>query len=226
VLHTFPPDLSEKARAQLQDLGVEVRTNTRVQDIHENEVVLANETIHAGNIIWAAGVSGHPVAKLLGVEMDRGGRVKVGTDLSVPGHPNVFAIGDMAEVVDANGVAVPGLSPAAMQMGKHVADTIANEARARLQLGSATPPPRHSFAYYDKGTMATIGRSKAIAVIGRLHLSGFLAWLTWAFVHLMFLVGFRNKISVFFQWAYSYFTYKRGARIITGVTGERSAGSA
>ena len=226
VLGTFPPELSEKARQQLQDLGVEVRTHTRVQDIREGEVVLPNETIKAGNIIWAAGVSANPLTKLLGAELDRAGRVKVSPDLSLPGHSDVFAIGDMVSLTDANGVLVPGVSPAAMQMGKHVADTIAAELKAKLELHTNTPPPRKPFVYFDKGAMATIGRSKAIAAIGKWRFSGFFAWLTWLFVHLLFLVGFRNKITVFFQWAYSYFTYKRGARIITGVEGEKSAGSA
>jgi NADH dehydrogenase len=226
VLGTFPSDLSEKARQQLVDLGVEVRTHTRVQEIREGEVVLPNETIHAGNIIWAAGVGAVPITKTLGVELDRAGRIKVEKDLSIPGHPNAFAVGDIVSLVDANGVTVPGVSPAAMQMGNHVVDIIAAECRARLTLHTNTMPPRPAFAYYDKGSMATIGRSKAIAVMGKWHFSGFLAWLAWLFVHLLFLVGFRNKITVFFQWAYSYFTYKRGARIITGVSGERSAGSA
>ena len=226
VLGSFPSDLSEKARLQLRELGVEVRAHTRVQDIRDGEVVLADEVIPAGNIIWAAGVSASPLTKLLGVEMDRGGRVKVEKDLSIPGHPNVFAIGDMVSLTDVNGVLVPGVSPAAMQMGQHVAEIITNESRARLELGTRPVPPRRAFAYRDKGSMATIGRSKAIASIGTWHFSGFMAWLAWLFVHLIFLVGFRNKLTVIFQWAYSYFTYKRGARIITGISGERSAGSA
>jgi NADH dehydrogenase len=226
VLGTFPSDLSEKARIQLEQLGVEVRTNTRVQEIREGEVVVGAETIPAGNIIWAAGVAANPLGKLLGVETDRAGRVKVGPDLAVPGHPNVFVLGDMAAVTDANGVVVPGLAPAAMQMGVHTAQTIAEELKARHLPGSPPAPARPPFAYKDKGTMATIGRSKAIAMVGKWHFSGYFAWLTWLFVHLLFLVGFRNKLSVIFQWAYSYFTYKRGARIITGVSGERSAGSA
>jgi NADH dehydrogenase len=189
-------------------------------------VMVGAETIPAGNIIWAAGVAANPLGKLLGVETDRAGRVKVGPDLAVPGHPNVFVLGDMAAVTDANGVVVPGLAPAAMQMGVHTAQTIAEELKARHLPGSPPAPARPPFAYKDKGTMATIGRSKAIAMVGKWHFSGYFAWLTWLFVHLLFLVGFRNKLSVIFQWAYSYFTYKRGARIITGVSGERSAGSA
>lgn len=226
VLGAFSPDLSEKAREQLAVLGVEVRTGTRVQDIREGEVVLANETIAAGNIIWAAGVAANPITKQLGVEVDRAGRVKVGSDLALAAHPNVFVIGDMASVTDANGVVVPGLAPAAMQMGKHVAATIAKELMVRHVPGAKAVPKREPYAYLDKGTMATIGRSKAIAMVGKLHLTGFIAWLAWLFVHLLFIVGFRNKVSVLFQWMYSYFTYKRGARIITGASGERSSGSA
>jgi NADH:ubiquinone reductase (H+-translocating) len=225
VLGTFPRELSEKARIQLEELGVEIRTGTRVQEIRHGEVVLPNEVIEAGNIIWAAGVSANPLTKLLGVELDRAGRVKIAPDLSLPGHPNVFAIGDMAALTDVNGVVVPGVSPAAIQMGRHVANQIAGELRAQ-HIPGATVPPRTGFAYHDKGTMATIGRSRAIAVVGKWRFSGFLAWLAWLLVHVLFLIGFRNKVSVVFQWAYSYFTYKRGARIITGLSGEQSAGSA
>ena len=149
------------------------------------------------------------MTKKLGVELDRTGRVKVNPDLSVPGHPEVFAIGDMALVLEADGTPVPGVSPAAMQMAKHAANIIENDLAFS---GGVKRPP---FKYWDKGTMATIGRSAAVAQVGRFEFSGMLAWLAWLVIHLVFLVGFRNKVAVLFQWFYSYITYKRGARIIT-----------
>jgi len=171
----------------------------------------SGETIFAENILWAAGVSAHPLTRKLGVEVDRAGRVKVLPDLSLPGHANVFAIGDMALVLEPNGKPVPGVSPAAMQMANHVARIIEDE--LTLGVGRA---PRPTFKYWDKGTMATIGRSAAVCYSGPIKMHGFIAWLAWLFVHLVFLIGFRNKLAVFMQWIYSYFTYKRGARIITG----------
>jgi NADH dehydrogenase len=222
VLNAFPPELSASAQRQLEKLGVEVRTGVRVQEIREGEVVLLGETIRADNIIWAAGVSAVPLAKQLGVETDRAGRIKVLPDLSVPGHPEVFAIGDIATVTDANGVVVPGVAQGAMQMGRHVVELIERELRDE----KLAPVGRKAFAYYDKGSLATIGRSSAVAEIKGRKLSGYPAWVAWLVVHLLFLVGLRNKFSVLMQWAYAYFTYKRGARIITGTSGERSAGSA
>lgn len=211
ILSHLPPDLSASAQRQLEALGVQVRTSTKVKSIREGEVELDNgEIIRAGNILWAAGVSATPLTKKLGAELDRAGRVKVNPDLSLPGHPEVFAIGDLALVLEADGKPVPGVSPAAMQMGKHVAKIIEHESSA-----SAKRIARPAFKYWDKGTMATIGRSAAVAWIGRFKFSGRLAWLAWLFIHLIFLVGFRNRAAVLFQWAYSYLTYKRSARIIT-----------
>ncbi len=211
ILSHLPPDLSEKAKWQLIHLGVNVKTDTQVKSIREGVVELANgKIIKAGNIVWAAGVASTPLTKKLGCDLDRGGRVKVSPDLSLPGHPEIFAIGDMALVLQADGKPVPGVSPAAMQMGKHVAKII----QAELNAG-ANPPPRPAFKYWDKGTMATIGRSAAVAQIGRLKMTGYPAWLAWLFVHLIFLVGFRNRTAVLFQWAYSYFSNRRSARIIT-----------
>jgi NADH dehydrogenase len=211
ILSHLPPELSASARRQLEALGVQVRTSTSVKNIHEDEVELASgEIIHAGNILWAAGVSATPLTKKLGTELDRAGRVKVNPDLSLPGHPEIFAIGDMALVLGTDGKPVPGVSPAAMQMGRHVAKIIEEEIRF-----GAKATPRPAFKYWDKGTMATIGRSAAVAWVGRFKFSGLLAWLAWLFIHLIFLVGFRNRTSVLFQWTYSYFTYKRSARIIT-----------
>ncbi len=210
ILANLPPALSASAQAQLEKLGAHVRTGVKVKEIGEGRVELDNgETIRAANIIWAAGVSATPVTKKLGVELDRAGRVKVNADLSVPGHPDVFAIGDMALVLEKDGTPVPGVSPAAMQMGTHVARIIENE------IAFPGGVKRPVFKYWDKGTMATIGRSAAVAKIGRFEFSGVTAWLAWLMIHLIFLVGFRNKIAVLFQWFYSYVTYKRGARIIT-----------
>lgn len=222
VLKAFDPVSSRRAEDQLIGLGVEVRLGVRVESIAQGAIVVAGETIYADNIIWAAGVSAVPVTKTLGVELDRGGRILVRPDLSVPGHPEVFAIGDIVSLVDAKGVAVPGVAQGALQMAEHVAATL----QAELSLGQRLSEARPAFVYKDKGSMATIGRSAAVAEIAGRRLSGFVAWLAWLVVHLLFLVGFRNKFSVLVHWIYSYFTYKRGARIITGVSGEKSAGSA
>jgi NADH dehydrogenase len=211
VLLNYPPDLSASAQRQLEALGVQVRTATPVKNIRDGEVELAGgEILHAGNIVWAAGVAAVPLTRKLGVELDKAGRVKVNPDLSVPGHPEIFAIGDLAMVVEKDGKPVPGICPAAMQMGRHVARVIENELNS-----SAARTSRSPFKYWDKGTMATIGRSAAVAWIGRLKISGYPAWLAWLFVHLIFLIGFRNRLAVLLQWTYSYFAYKRGARIIT-----------
>jgi NADH dehydrogenase len=213
VLSNFPQELSRSAERQLCDLGVEVRTSTRVKNLAHGCVELDGHTILAENIIWAAGVSAHPVTRKLGVELDRAGRVKVNPDLSLPGYPEAFAIGDIALVLDKQGQPVPGVSPAAMQMARHVARIIENEL--------APPPsgkvPRPPFKFHDRGSMATIGRSAAVANVGGLKFSGLPAWLAWLLVHLVFLIGFRNRVAVLFNWAYSYITYKRGMRIITGI---------
>jgi NADH dehydrogenase len=195
VLSHLPPDLSASAQRQLEALGVQIRNNIHVKAIRGGEVELANgEVIRAGNILWAAGVAATPLTKQLGVELDKAGRIKVNPDLSLPGHPEIFAIGDMALVVQENGKPVPGVSPAAMQMGKHVARLIENEINAQAQ-----PAERPAFKYWDKGTMATIGRSAAVAWVGRFKFSGWFAWLAWLFIHLVFLIGFRNRLAVLFQ---------------------------
>jgi NADH dehydrogenase len=217
ILSHLPPDLSASAQRQLERLGVQVRLSTRVKSIGQSAVELeGGEVIAAENILWAAGVSATPLTQRLGVELDRAGRVKVNPDCSLPGHPEVFAIGDMALLFDKKGKPVPGVSPAAMQMAKHVARIIEDEL--------AAPAPSHvarpAFNYWDKGTMATIGRSAAVAYAGPLKLTGFIAWLGWLFVHLIFLIGFRNKLAVLLQWTYAYFAYKRGARIITNAVPE------
>jgi NADH:quinone reductase (non-electrogenic) len=228
VLNHLPDDLAHKAQQQLEGLGVKVMTSTRVKDIRKGEVQFDNgETIYAETILWAAGVMANPLTKKLGVPLDRGGRIIVNPDLSVPGHPEVFAIGDMVTVPHKDGKPVPWVSPAAMQMGKHVARLIEHEleygvggtapSQTPRREGAVSPTPeRPAFKYWDKGTMATIGRSAAVALIGKVKLSGYIAWLAWLFIHLVFLIGLRNKAIVLFNWTYSYFTYKRGARIITG----------
>jgi NADH dehydrogenase len=211
------PTLSASAQKQLEKLGVQVRCSTSVKNIGAEEVELTSgEIIRAGSIIWAAGVSASPINKKLGAPLDKGGRVKVNPDLSVPGHPNVFVIGDAAAVMDAAGRPVPGVAPAAMQMGKYVAEMIKGEIRAGSP--SASRPP---FQYRDKGNLATIGRSAAVAQIGKVEFSGFTAWLAWLFTHLIFLVGFRNRVSVLSQWIYSYLFYKRSSRIITAPAPEK-----
>jgi NADH dehydrogenase len=222
VLAHLPPDLSQSAARQLEALGVQVRASSPVKNIRRGEIELDDgEILRAETILWAAGVSAVPLTKKLGVDLDRSGRVKVNPDLSLPGHPEVFAIGDMALVLKEDGRPVPGVSPAAMQMARHAARIIHDE----LDLGSGRAL-RPAFNYWDRGTMATIGRSAAVAWIGRLHFSGFVAWLSWLLVHLIFLIGFRNKMAVLFQWAYSYLTYKRSARIITALPAGSESGAA
>ena len=208
VLEHFSEPSSATARRRLERLGVEVRTNSPVQSLRADCVELPGETIAAATVIWAAGVAAVPLTRQLGVELDRAGRIKVQPDLSVPGHPEVFAIGDLALVLDASGHPVPGVSPAAMQMARHVARLI------HAAIGTSGAAQRPAFRYWDKGAMATIGRSAAVAEIKRLRLTGWVAWLAWLVIHLIFLIGFRNKLAVLLQWAYAYFTYKRGARII------------
>jgi NADH dehydrogenase len=211
ILGSYAESLSAKARAQTEDLGVEVRTGAMVEDVRAGEVDAGGETIEARNIIWTAGVEAVPLTRSLGVPVDKPGRIKVEPDCSMPGHPHAFAIGDLANLVDAKGKPVPGVSPAAMQMAKHVA----REIRRDLKAGAVREPKsRKPFVYFDKGNMATIGRSRAIAEIGRLKMAGWSAWMAWLLVHLVFLVGFRNKIVVLIDWFYSYATYRRGARVI------------
>lgn len=205
VLAAFDPALSEKARRALEELGVRVELNARVTQVTREAAHLGDRLIPARTIIWAAGVQASPVGKLLGVETDRAGRVPVGADLALAGDPSVFVIGDMALFRDERQGELPGLAPVAMQQGRHVARNII----ADLD-GSAREP----FRYLDKGTMATIGRKKAVLQMKGLRLSGFLAWLGWIFVHLLFLIGFRNRLLVLLQLAWSYFTFGRGARLI------------
>jgi NADH dehydrogenase len=204
VLPVYPEDLSESARHQLETLGVEVVTGTMVGEINDAGVTLSDgRRIDAGTVLWAAGVQASPLGAQLGVETDRTGRVPVEPDLSVPGHPEVFVTGDLALFPD-----VPGVAPAAMQMGRHAGRMIA----AELAGGERTV-----FRYRNKGSLATIGRARAVADFGRLRFGGFLAWGSWLAIHIFYLIGFRNRFFVLVSWAWSYITFRRGARIITGV---------
>jgi NADH dehydrogenase len=214
VLPTYPPELSARAEAALIRRGVEVRTNCLVTNLTPGAACVGNELIHARNVVWTAGVAASPVGRALGVPLDRMGRVVVEPDLSVAGHPEVFVVGDLAHFVGPDGNPLPGLGPVAIQQGRTAARNI-----SRLSCGRATVP----FRYVDKGTMATIGRGAAIAEIGALRLWGFIAWLAWLFVHLFFLVGFRNRVAVMLTWAWSYLTWQRGARLITGRRREEAA---
>ncbi|MEO0454391.1 MAG: NAD(P)/FAD-dependent oxidoreductase [Verrucomicrobiota bacterium] len=217
ILGQFSDPLPKKAERALRDMGVDVRTNSPVKDISAGCVELEDKKIIAETIIWAAGVQAPALTRTLGVPVDRGGRFLIEGDCSLPGHPEVFAIGDIVSLTDARNVKVPGVSPAAIQMGGYVADIINQE----IEEGQRVK--RTSFAYFDKGSMATIGRSKAVAQLGPLKFDGIIAWFLWLAVHLVFLVGFRNKILVLVQWGYAYVRYKHGARIITGLTQPQNA---
>ena len=210
LLGTYSSPSSEKALEDLGALGVEVILQSPVKDVRDGEVELKDQTIHAESIIWTAGVQANPVLRELPTEFDRQGRISVEADTSLPGYPEVFVIGDVANLTDIAGKQVPGVSPAAMQMGKHAAKIIRKELKEKRSTPAAERKP---FKYLDKGTMATIGRSKAVAEVGGLKFSGLFAWVLWLAVHLIFLVGFRNKAAVLLQWAYAYVGYKPGARV-------------
>lgn len=206
VLPPYPPRLREAARRQLERLGVEVRTGAKVTAIDAEGVTIGGERIAARTVLWGAGVAASPLARSLGAPLDRAGRVLVADDLTVPGHPEIAVIGDLAAVAQGDGAPVPGVAPAAIQQGRHAAENV-----LRVLRGA----PRAPFRYRDKGTLATIGRAAAVAKIRRLEFSGFPAWLAWLLVHVFFLIGFRNRVAVILQWAWSYVTFKRGARLIT-----------
>jgi NADH:ubiquinone reductase (H+-translocating) len=212
VIPTLPENLSDYVRTTLARMDVEVMTATRVTGCDMRGVDLEGGRIDAGTVIWAAGVVASPAAVWLGAEHDRAGRVQVGPDLSVPGHPEIFAIGDTAAVVDPAGQPVPGIAPAAKQMGRYVGRLIA--ARVGHESGAAAPAP---FRYRDQGVLATIGRHSAVVKLGRTELTGFLGWLFWSVVHIYFLVGVRDRFVVAFTWAWDYITFQRGARLITDV---------
>jgi NADH dehydrogenase len=206
VLSTYPESLSEKARRQLERLGVEVRTGAMVTEIDQLGVHIADEIIPAGSIFWAAGVAASPLGTSLGAPLDPAGRVEVEEDCSVPGHPEIFVIGDLAHIRQ-DGQALPGVAQVAIQSGRHVARTISADLKGRA---------RRPFHYTDKGSLSTIGRNAAVADFGRLRFAGFPAWLLWVFVHILYLIGFRNRILVLIQWAWAWLSYHRGIRLITG----------
>jgi NADH dehydrogenase len=217
VLPVYPEDLSRSALEQLQRLGVEVLTSTMVTQIAPGVICMGETRMNAAVILWAAGVAASSLGKKLGVPVDRAGRVLVQADLSIANHPEVFVIGDLAALKDEHGKMLPGVAPVAILEGRYVAKVI----RREISLGETSASrasQRPPFHYWDKGSLATIGRAAAVAQFGKIHISGFIAWLAWLFVHILFLIGFRNRVLVFIQWAWSYLTYERGARLITGST--------
>jgi NADH dehydrogenase len=205
LLPSYPESLSDEAKAQLRRLGVEVRTETLVTDIRPGSVAAAGWTIPTQTVIWAAGNTASPLLKSLDAPLDRAGRAIVEPDCTIPGHPEVFVLGDAAAFNHQEGGTLPGTCPVAIQMGEYT---------ARIIEGDLAGRPRRAFRYWDKGQLAVIGRGRAVADIWKLHFGGFLAWLIWIFVHIAFLIGFRNRLLVLIQWAWSYVTYGRGARLI------------
>ncbi|MEO8139277.1 MAG: NAD(P)/FAD-dependent oxidoreductase [Gemmatimonadota bacterium] len=206
LLSSYPTELSDRAKVELRRLGVEVRIETMVSDIRPGHVVAGGWTIPTQTVVWAAGNAASPLTRSLGAPLDGAGRVEVEPDCTVPGHPEVFVLGDAAAFKDARFGSLPGICPVAIQMGQYASRTI---------VGDLAGKPRRPFEYWDKGQLAVIGRGRAVADIWHLHFGGFLAWLVWIFVHIVFLIGFRNRVVVLIEWAYAYFTYHRGARLIT-----------
>jgi NADH:ubiquinone reductase (H+-translocating) len=206
VLPSYPEDLSHSAEKQLQKLGVEVRTGAMVTDITPRSVKVGNEEIPAAVTLWAAGVKASPLGAMLGEKTDKAGRVLVNQYLNLASHPEVFVIGDLAWFIDSEGKTLPGVSPVAIQMGNNVAANIGRDLRHES---------RKPFVYFDKGSMATIGRAAAVAMVGKLHLSGFIAWMAWLFIHILYLIGFRNRAVVMLEWLWAYLRYEKAARLIT-----------
>ena len=209
LLTSYPPNLSDEAKLELRKLGVEVRTETLVTDIRPDSVAAAGWVIPTQTVIWAAGNTASPLLKTLGTPLDHAGRALVEPDCTIPGHPEVFVLGDAAAFNHEAGGTLPGTCPVAIQMGDYAARAIQGDLAGR---------PRRAFSYWDRGQLAVIGRGQAVADVWKLHFSGFLAWVIWIFVHILFLIGFRNRILVLLQWAWSYATYSRGARLITDET--------
>ena len=207
ILNTFAPELSKRAQKDLENLGVEVYLNSFVTDVEAGRVKVAEKWIDCDVAVWATGVAASPLGKALGAEIDRAGRVFVQPDLTLLNHKNIFVIGDMASLKQANGQPVPGVAPAAIQMAENACANILRDLKGKA---------RQDFKYWDKGSMATIGRSKAIVEAGRFKLTGFVAWLAWLFVHIISLIGFRNRLSVLTEWFWAYLTRERSARLITG----------
>lgn len=214
VLAQYAEDLSRSAEEQLRKLGVDVLTSSMVTDVEPGAIKIGDKVMPAAVTLWAAGVAASPLGRLLGTRTDRAGRVFVHPDLSIDGHPEVFVIGDLATSTDEQGRPLPGVAPVAMQQGRWTARNIANDLEGR---------PRKRFHYRDRGILATIGRAAAVAQFGRVHISGFIAWIAWLFVHIFFLIGFRNRVFVMLEWAWWYFTYERSARLITDIGPEPSA---
>lgn len=212
ILIAYSPDLSEKAKVDLEQMGVIVKLNTKVIDVNENGIQLTDHFIHSKNVIWAAGNVASPLLKTLNTRLDNAGRVIVEEDCSISGYPNIFVIGDAALMKNENGETLPGVAPVAMQQGKYVGKIIAN---------NIPKTKRKKFVYTDKGSMATIGKAKAVAMIKGLKLSGFFAWLAWSLVHIFFLIGFRNRFRVFAEWIWYYITNRQGTRLITNSTKDK-----
>jgi NADH dehydrogenase len=217
LLTAFPPELSERARRDLESMGVELRLSTRVTDVTEGGVKVGDEFVPARTVFWAAGVKGNPLGKTLGVPLDRAGRVIVGQDCAIPGHPEVFVAGDLAAMVSADtGKPVPGVAQGAIQSGGYVGRMIASEVRAKAKGERVDTTRRTPFVYNDKGSMATIGRAKAVAWVKGMKFGGFIAWALWGAIHIMFLVSFRNRLAVLANWIWSWIFFSRDARLITG----------
>jgi NADH:quinone reductase (non-electrogenic) len=208
ILPGYPPELSERAKYELRRLGVEVREQTMVTDVRPGLVSAAGWTIPTQTVVWAAGNVASPLTRSLGAPLDRVGRVEVEPDCTVPGRPEIFVLGDAAAFKDDRLGLLPGICPVAIQMGRYAAQAV---------IGDLANRARRPFVYWDKGQLAVIGRGHAVADIWHLHFGGFVAWLVWIFVHIFFLIGFRNRVIVLLEWGWSYFTYQRGARLITGV---------
>jgi NADH:quinone reductase (non-electrogenic) len=211
ILPTFPEPLREAARKDLIRLGVNVRTGQPVTSVRTGLVQVGGETIGAETVVWAAGVAASPLGRALGLPVDRAGRVRIDQDLTLPGHKNVFVIGDLASLNGANGKPLPGVAQVAIQMGKHAARNVERAIEHQ---------PYAPFHYRDLGNMATIGRGSAVADFGWMRLKGFVGWLAWAFVHILNLIGFRNRLVVFVQWGWAFFTFQRSVRLITGEPSE------
>ena len=212
LLPPFDPSISARAKRQLERMGVEVRLKAMVTNITPDGVYLGNDFTPLRNVFWAAGVKASPIGKTLGVPLDRAGRVIVGPDLTIPGHPEVFVAGDLAAAKSADtGKPVPGVAQGGLQMGRYVGKLIAREVKE-----GRSPQTRPAFAYWDKGSMAVIGKAKAVAEIGRLKLGGFPAWLMWGGIHILFLVGFRNRLQVLLAWCWNWLLNVRDARLISG----------
>lgn len=226
ILPSYPEELSRAAAAELRRLEVEVRTGAMVTDVQPWSVRAGATVIPTRTVLWAAGNTASPLLRSLGCPLDSQGRAVVEPDCTIPGHPEVFVLGDAARFEHGTDGPLPGLSPVAIQMGKYAARIIRREAAARIReaepSGAGRPGDRPPFRYWDKGQLAVIGRGQAVADIGRLHFAGFLAWLAWIFVHIFFLIGFRNRVLVLIEWAFAYFTFQRGARLITGEVGPRT----